>query len=806
MSLLWFIPINTIYAQIEDTASIELFQPVIKTSDSSISTLSDTITLRFNLIKDKNKENEKRMLFIDESDSVNIEVVEFVDSEPDILPITYIPNSLKKLKVDTTKGSIPSDITISLLVDHSGSIGDEEYDKIKQAILAFVEKVPTGSLYYSSFSNDISQSVVLTKENFDSVTKRSTRTNTALYNAIYTKLLEFDIDALVPNQDNEKQYKRNLNLSNRKKANNYLIVLTDGVNDVINIGKYRDKDWENINSSKLLKALKKYSNKVKVFALGFGENSDDFDEEDLKRICIASGNPRGYYLVKPESIIKYFKVDLSNAITPDYEIKLINQSGKTYQGKDRILNLEISCPNNQDIQIATGSVEYSKGFIANPSRVGKQSIWEIIPIGLIVGVILFLVIVIAMQLIIPLIKNKIFYIRFAKKYKPAENEVHKECPYCGDPLNQGDVVITKCEHIVHKICWNDFDHVCPEYGQNCNMGKQEFFDRTDPFSKKNRRYYVIWVLFGLVGGLLSWFIYLLLKDTETIFEFVNNIVRSIKPELKDQNKLEQFTTKVASLILIGSTMGFFLTFFFSLIEDYRRKSFKVFTSIFIRGIIGAVLGFLSFLLGGIILVLLNQPNTTLYFDWIPWILFGSIIGLLMSVRTTIVWKHGLLGGIISIVFSFFILYLMAGDIDYYALLIAFMLFGGGLGISIATVHLRAENYYLKIVQGKKNEETIPVHKWMSYQGGHNEVYIGRSFSCEIQMNWESKNPEIAEKHAKMFINNSNMPVIMTLDQEKITVYNDRFDMHISKEYELYSGVKFKIGNTVFQYFEKEKGN
>tara|TARA_B100000315_G_C14050380_1_gene351619 strand:- start:338 stop:493 length:156 start_codon:yes stop_codon:yes gene_type:complete len=51
-----------------------------------------------------------------------------------------------------------------------------------------------------------------------------------------------------------------------------------------------------------------------------------------------------------------------------------------------------------------------------------------------------------------------------------------------------------------------------------------------------------------------------------------------------------------------------------------------------------------------------------------------------------------------------------------------------------------------------------------------------------------------------------MPVIMTLDQEKITVYNDRFDMHISKEYELYSGVKFKIGNTVFQYFEKEKGN
>jgi len=126
---------------------------------------------------------------------------------------------------------------------------------------------------------------------------------------------------------------------------------------------------------------------------------------------------------------------------------------------------------------------------------------------------------------------------------------------------------------------------------------------------------------------------------------------------------------------------------------------------------------------------------------------------------------------------------MVGDINYTALLIAFMLFGGGLGISIATVHSRAEQYYLKVVQGKKNVETIPIHKWMSYQGGHNEVYIGRSFSCEIQMNWESKNPEIAEKHAKLYLNNSNIPVIVSLESSKNTVYNDRFDMNTSKEYD-----------------------
>ncbi len=148
---------------------------------------------------------------------------------------------------------------------------------------------------------------------------------------------------------------------------------------------------------------------------------------------------------------------------------------------------------------------------------------------------------------------------------------------------------------------------------------------------------------------------------------------------------------------------------------------------------------------------------------------------------------------------------MAGDFGYSELLIAFMLFGGGLGVSIATVHSRAENYYLKIIQGKKNVETIPVHKWMSYQGGHNEVYVGIAFFCEIQMNWESKNPEIAEKHAKLYLNNNNVPVIVSLVSGKTTTYNDRFEMNTSKEYELYSGVTFKIGNTVFQYLEKDKG-
>lgn len=136
-----------------------------------------------------------------------------------------------------------------------------------------------------------------------------------------------------------------------------------------------------------------------------------------------------------------------------------------------------------------------------------------------------------------------------------------------------------------------------------------------------------------------------------------------------------------------------------------------------------------------------------------------------------------------------------------------MVYGAGLGFSIATVRSTAEQYFLKIIQGKKHEETIPVHKWMSFQGGHNEVYIGIGFSCEIQMNWEKDNHKIADRHAKMFLNtNRNIPVIVSLEKDKTTTYDGRIEMEPGKEYELFSGNTIKIGNTVFQYLEKDKSN
>ena len=777
-------------------------KPEIKQDGSE---LNDTLGLKFNLYKNKNTKQEERGLFIGTNDEIEVIASEiFSKSEKIAQPPIYIEGSLKNLKRGTAeKGDIPSDITISLLVDRSGSIDTEEMRKIRVAVKAFVNNVPDGCLYFSWFHDDISTSVPLTKDNFDDAKLETSNKNTALYNAIYTKLLEFDNTSVLPNLNFEPELSRNQGMANRNSVNNYLIVLTDGVNDVGEIPKYKEPNIEEISLPRLLKTIDNYKNTVKVYTLGFGEDSNDFDEKDLQRICMASGNPNGYFLAKPDSIFELFKTKLTNELTPDYEIKFLNPKGKTNGGEKRTLTLEINAT-GPNIEKATGSVIYGRCSNTYPCVVGKESLWGILLIGLITGVVFLLVMMIIIQLIIPLIKNKIFDIKYVKKHKPAKNEIRKECPYCGDPFNAGEQVVVKCKHMVHKVCWGDYDHVCPEYGQNCNEGKQNYFDISDPFSKKNKIYYLKWVLYGLISGFLTWTLYLMLKDWKFIQSISLKTVGWISPNITETDTIDLFVAKISSLLLIGTLLGLFLTAFFAYVEEYRQKSLTVFGEILLRGLIGGLSGFVSFFLGSIVLILLNQPFTAFLFDWIPWVIFGAGIGFILSIKTTIVWKHGVIGGLVSIIFCFIVLYFMVGDLGYPALLVGFMIYGAGLGFSIATVRASAEQYFLKIIQGKKHEEIIPVHKWMSFQGGHNEVYIGRGYSCEIQMNWEENNREIAERHAKLFINtNRNIPVIVSLEEGTETIYDDRIIMDAGKEYDLFNGNTFKIGGTVFQYKEKD---
>ena len=774
---------------------------------SSKTEYSDTMFVRFNLIDNKDTEYEERVLLLHETDSIEIDVKEYIGSNEEKRIPEYIPGSLKKLRTtENLSLNIREDITISLLIDRSGSINQSDIDKIKSAVKEFAEKIPEGRLFYSWFNDDISESYPVTLSNFDELDFSKSNKNTSLNNAIYTKLLEFDSTSKIPNVNYEENYKRNPKLTKGTRGNNYLIVLTDGKNDIIEIEKYRKDDFIAITEPQLISKIEeeKFKKNVDIFAIGFGDDNKAYDKEFLEMICRASGNPNGYFHSEKDSISAIFD-QLGGKIAEekyDYLIALRHPPGKRFYGQHRKITLHIT--SKQNSISAIGSFSYIKGDSKRPHRVGPgQPLYEILLLGLLTGIVVLLLVMIIIQLIIPMINNRIFIFQYVKKYKHAENELSKECQYCGDPLNPGEKVVVKCKHIVHHLCWKDFDHMCPEYGQNCNDGKEAYFDISDPFSRKNKIYYLSWVLFGLIGGFLSWLIFVVLKDWDFVYRIAEGLHKLIRPGEINDDYLLAFKDKIAPFLLVGALMGFFLSSFFMYVEEYRNKDLFVYGKIALRGVIGGLVGFISILIGCAILILINRPASGFLFDWIPWILFGMSIGYILSIRTTIVWKHGIIGGIISIIFCFIMIYVFAGELIEYATLVGFMIYGAGLGISIATVRSQSEHFFLKILQGKKSQGIIPVHKWMSYQGGHNEVYLGRGFACEIQLNWEQNNEEVAQKHAKMYINSRGMPVLVSLEKGKTTHFNNRFDMNTGKEYELFNGVKFQIGETVFQYIEKD---
>jgi hypothetical protein len=184
-------------------------------------------------------------------------------------------------------------------------------------------------------------------------------------------------------------------------------------------------------------------------------------------------------------------------------------------------------------------------------------------------------------------------------------------------------------------------------------------------------------------------------------------------------------------------------------------------------------------------------------DGIAWLLFGGCIALILSIKTTIKWQDALIGGLISGIASFLILY-STYFLPSFGVMFGFMLCSAGLGISIIAKHTLAQKYYLKY-KGMKREGLIAIHKWMNDSGGSNEVTIGKSNRCIVQMNWED-HETIADMQVKLYIDpKRRTPMLKVL--ESGILYDGR-DGRKDEVYQLKHNVKFKIGNTDFQYIEK----
>jgi len=741
---------------------------------------ADSLFLQFR-VADKN--NKKITWFDLKKD--NFEIREEVGNPPnrEIILTRIAQNAGKSL---SNAEKISQQVVCWFMVDRSKTIANADLENMKSAIRKTIENLPDSCAYISFFDNKITERRVVTLNNFDEFDQefKVAKENKNLYQSIYQNFMLF------------------VNDTQKKEAVKYLLIFTDGKIDansyteVSELFKYADL-IRNIDEN--------IENKVQIHAFRYG----DFPLADraLQSICKQHRKPElqgGFYPTNNVAAIVDSLRGFIDNLTADYELVLLNNIGKIYNGTDLELQIIISKHDKK----AVGNIKYAIGSKEMVIVTGKTS--NDAYFAIILGIIVLFIAFFIMQVIIPYFIHR--SINFEKRYVvPYESNdddvVYEACTYCQEPLERGDKIVIKCPHKIHWDCWKENGFKCVEYGQNCKDGVQFHFDKEHPFDLKKSPYYLKWAMSGMIGGFFIWLCFYftskfalfshLIKGLLNVF-YPNRLKEEIEGILQISSAAQTtFQVKIAGLLLVGILLGFILTFLFSFINEFRQKTAKVFFFFFLRALVGAVVGFLVFLLGSIISIALGKYGNVWWLDAIPWLLFGGTTALCLVYKTTIKWQDALIGGLISGIVSFIILY-STSFLPIFGIMFSFMLCSAGIGISIIARHRAAQKYFLKY-KGERKEGEIAIHKWMNESGGSNEVTIGKSNHCVIQMNWDTSDM-IQDKQVRLFIDPKRKLPMMKIIENGV-IY-DRRDARKDDLLPLKNGVKFKIGNTEFQYVEK----
>lgn len=708
------------------------------------------------------------------------------------------PTRSKTFQISTGQ-RIPSEYTFSVLVDLS--IPEAGKAKIYDAICKLVESAPNGCVYLSFFGDEVTPSVALTK---DYVTKfkdsfNKTSENKYFYGALYAKLAEFSKskaqfeESVITSSD----YKRNSEISQRAYKNqdkNILFVFAEG---------YKSPTIEeNIAFLEVTEYQKGTTHIVpKVFAFYYTEEGQDADIENvLQGVCNphVEGHEGKYMPANDMTQVLNDFMDVVNDQMYDYAFVYKATDSKKYFGKTSYVA--------EWKGDALGKGEFSIGSAEQPWPEHSENTMDTLIKFLIAILVTLLTIAFffaVMKVLLPFIQSKAFEVKYYKKYVPEAIVTRRICHYCKQEIQEGQSIVVKCKHIMHVHCWQQNGYKCAEYGQNCKTGIQSHVEWKELLTWKSLKD-CHQTMAGIFAGFISWVLYELAGrgGFDGLSKTIVSTFYTAKEGLPDLST--ECIGKTSAFLTIGLLLGFFLSMIFRYNDEYRKKDWKIALKIVGLSLLTSLIGVIAFAIGADILCSLLSAIGTTYIPWYcsfpAYILFSVGVALALTIKSSIPMKSALIGGGVSSIIGFIVLYFssFAGQMN---MLLDFIIYGGGLGASLVTVRMLAEKYFLVIQNGVRAGQRIPIHKWMNATGGGNKVSIGMTGDCEIQMNWEKSN-KVAKEHVQLFIDHERqLPMIKPLATG--VIYNTRAELPVGKPNVLSNGDNFKVGDTIFQYVETE---
>lgn len=484
-----------------------------------------------------------------------------------------------------------------------------------------------------------------------------------------------------------------------------------------------------------------------------------------------------------------------------------NPDGKVYRGNPHEMKIEVYSKKNDSL-IGWANCALFLGNAYNPVIVNGYPVLWVFVQGLALALFIFMLVYVIFQFAIPYVRYLLFKRKYVVKYIRGINMsvgnvyIDKTCYFCKAPFEDGDEVVAKCEHVMHKSCWDENDYHCPEFGRNCKHGTH-YYNHKNLFDSKNSSFYMKWTLLAIVAAFLSWLFYMLYATNYSMSnaELVAQM-RQARLEVIGTSAVFGFQgDQSRHMPAFGLIMGFFVTLAMSVLAVRRQQLKRLLVNIFLRALIVGVASYLIFMLIGTITYSFELRALSFLFDWIPWAMMAIMIAYVSTVGTRVVLRKSLV--LVAAALGVFSMYLWSFmfrgiyQLDIRALiLISCILFAVGLAVAVAAMAPKSERYFLN-VKGAVKEMDVAIYKWF-YNNPEEVVTLGKSIDCSLQMSWDLKG-KVAPVQAEIKMVNDALR--LTALEDGVFVNNKM--LGVGKGIWLYHNTSFLIGDTTFTYIERD---
>ena len=488
------------------------------------------------------------------------------------------------------------------------------------------------------------------------------------------------------------------------------------------------------------------------------------------------------------------------------EFDFENPDGKVYSGISHKMLIELFAKDDGHL-LGTASTDILLGVAYNPVIVNGGNNFLVFLQGIAIGLLVILFVYLIFQFLIPFIRYRLFMRKYVVKYIPGNMSVgniavSESCYFCKGAFEPGDEIVVKCEHVMHKSCWDENQYHCPEYGRHCDKGSH-YYNHINLFDPSNAVYQLKWIMMSILAAMLAWslYVFLILGLDQTTPTLVAKMVDAKIADVGGYAVFNETANSMGYLPLFGMCLGGCLTLVLSLLSVKKQSYLRQVLDLALRVLVVSLASYFLFLLTESVMMAFDMNPWLALINWIPMSIMTLLIAFVSTADTKIhLRKYFLLiaivlGGLSLYVWSFFFRGLMMLDIRV-LLLFSCIFYCVGVGLAVAQMMPKSERFFLN-VRGAVKETDIALFKWF-INNPDEVVTIGKSIDCSLQMTWDIKG-QVAPVHANLELTNAG--IRLTALEEGVMLGSKMLSPGDSRL--LSHNQHFTIGDTTFTYMERD---